>query len=121
LLVVGLVGVAGALAATRDLQALEIGLAVVAPAAMGALAGAAVSVITDPFQWVLFPAAQNVRAAAPFLLASAGVAPVLVARYAARHGLSATGAAVQTGLFVMILCSGVLFLLTGRLAPKDAA
>jgi hypothetical protein len=121
LLLVCLVGVAAALAVTRDMKALEVGLAVALPASMGALAGAAVSVITDPFQWVLFPAAQNIRAAAPFILATAGVAPVLIARYATRHGLSAPGAAVQTGLFVTILCAGVLFLLTGRLAPKDAA
>jgi hypothetical protein len=80
-----------------------------------------VSVITDPFQWVLLPVAQNVRAAAPFVLAIAGVAPVLVARVAARHGLSPAGAAIQTGIFVALLSSGVLFLLTGKLAPKDAA
>jgi hypothetical protein len=121
LVLVGLVAVAGALVATRDVEALEVGLAALLPASMGALAGAAVSVITDPFQWVLNPVGQNVRSAAPFLLAIAGVAPVLVARVAARHGLSPTGAAIQTGLFVILLSMGVLFLLTGRLAPKDAA
>jgi hypothetical protein len=116
-----LAAVAGALAATADVEALEVGLAVVIPASMAALAGAAVSVITDPFQWVLLPVAQNVRAGAPFLLAIAGVAPVLVARVAARHGLSPVGAAIQTGIFVTLLSVGVLLVLTGRLAPKDAA
>jgi hypothetical protein len=121
LLLVGLVGVAGVSLATRDLKAAEVGLAVLAPAALGALAGAAVSVITDPFQWVLIPALQNVRAAAPFVLATAGVLPVLAARYAMRHGLSAPGAALQAGLLVALLCLGVLVALTGWLAPKDAA
>jgi hypothetical protein len=77
-------------------------------------------VITDPFQWVLIPALQNVRAAAPFVLASAGVLPVLAARYAERHGLSAGGAALQAGLFVALVCLGVLVALTRWLAPKDA-
>jgi hypothetical protein len=121
LVAVGLVGVAVVALAARDSQAVTVGLAVVVPAALGALAGAAVSVITDPFQWVLIPAVQNVRAAAPFVLATAGVLPVLAARYAQRHGLSAVGAAVQAGLFVTLLCLGVLVALTKWLAPKDAA
>jgi hypothetical protein len=119
--VVALVGVAGALAATRDALTLEVGLAVLLPAVLGALAGAAVSVITDPFQWVLNPVVQNVRAAAPFLLAIAGVLPVPAARLAERHNLSPAGAAVQAGVLVVLVCSGVLFALTGWLAPKDTA
>lgn len=121
LVAVGLIGVAGALAATRDLLTLEVGLAVVLPAALGALAGAAVSVVTDPFQWVLIPVAQNVRAAAPFVLAILGVAPVLLARVAAKQGLPPASTAIQSGLLVLLLCAGVLWLLTGPLAPKDTA
>lgn len=121
LALVALVGVACALVATRDAQALEVGVAVLLPAVLGALAGAAVSVITDPFQWVLNPVVQNLRAAAPFVLAIAGVLPVAAARFAERHDVSAAGAAVQVGVFVALLCVGVLFLLTGRLAPKDTA
>ncbi len=121
LALVSVVGVAGAVAATRDAQAIEVGAAVLLPAVMGALAGAAVSVITDPFQWVLNPVVQNVRAAAPFVLAIAGVLPVVVARFARDHSGSAAGAAVQVGVFVVLLCIGVLVLLTGRLAPKDTA
>jgi hypothetical protein len=121
LALVALVGVAGAFAATRDARALEVGLAMVLPAVLAALAGAAVSVITDPFQWVLNPVVQNVRAAAPFVLAIAGVLPVLAARYADRHHLSAAGAAIQTGVLVLLVCTGVLFALTSWLAPKDVA
>jgi hypothetical protein len=113
--------VVASVAATRDSLALEVGVALVVPAALGALAGAAVSVITDPFQWVLIPALQNVRAAAPFVLATAGVLPVLAARYAARHSLSPAAAATQVGVLVALVCGGVLVVLTGRLAPKDAA
>jgi hypothetical protein len=120
LLLIGLVAVVAVSVATRDSQAVEVGLAVVAPAALGALAGAAVSVITDPFQWVLIPVLQNVRAVAPFVLATAGVLPVLAARYAERHGLSVPGAAVQAGVPVALVCLGVLIALTGWLAPKDA-
>jgi hypothetical protein len=121
LVVVGLVGVLVVSVAARDSQAVTVGLAVMVPAALGALAGAAVSVITDPFQWVLIPAVQNVRAAAPFVLATAGVLPVLAARYAERHGLSAPGAALQVGLLVALVCLGVLVGLTKWLAPKDTA
>jgi hypothetical protein len=80
-----------------------------------------VSVITDPFQWVLIPAAQNVRAVAPFVLAVLGVLPVLGARYAEDHGLQPAGALIQIGLVVSLLCIGVLAVLTGWLAPKDAS
>ena len=98
-----------------------LALAAVVPAALGALAGAAVSVVTDPFQWVLFPQAQAARNAAPFVLATLGVLPVLAARYAAQHGGSGVGAVVQSGVVVSLVCWGVLRLLTGKLAPKDAA
>ena len=120
LLMVALVGVAVVSVAAHASQAVEVGLALLLPAALGALSGAAVSVITDPFQWVLIPAVQNVRAAAPFVLATAGVLPVLAARYAGRHGYSPAGAAVQAGLFVVLLSVGVLAALTRWLAPKDA-
>jgi hypothetical protein len=115
------VGVAAVSVAAHASQAVEVGVAVLLPAALGALAGAAVSVITDPFQWVLIPAIQNVRAAAPFVLATAGLLPVLAARYAERHGGSTLGAAVQAGLLVVLVCAGVLMALTRWLAPKDAA
>jgi hypothetical protein len=121
LVLVSVVALAGAVVATRDAQAAEVGAAVLLPAVLGALTGAAVSVITDPFQWVLNPVVQNVRAAAPFVLAILGVLPVLAARFARDHNSSAPGAAIQTGLFVLLLSAGVLALLTGRLAPKDTA
>jgi hypothetical protein len=121
LVLVALVGVAAVVAAARDSLAVEVGLAVVVPAVLGALSGAAVSVITDPFQWVLIPVAQNVRAAAPFVLAILGVLPVLGARYALDHGLRPAGALVQVGVLVSLLCIGVLAVLTGWLAPKDAS
>jgi hypothetical protein len=121
LLLVSLAGVAAVLAVARDSLALEVGLGAIVPAALGALAGAAVSVITDPFQWVLIPAAQNVRAIAPFALATLGVLPVLGARYAVDHGLRPAGALIQIGLVVSLLCVGVLTVLTGWLAPKDAS
>jgi hypothetical protein len=120
LVLVALAGVAAVSVAARSSQAAEVGLALVLPASLGALAGAAVSVITDPFQWVLIPAVQNVRAAAPFVLATAGVLPLLAARYADRHGLSPPGSALQAGLAVVIVCVGVLAALIRWLAPKDA-
>jgi hypothetical protein len=121
LVLAALIGVAAVLAVARDSLVVEVGLGVVVPAALGALAGAAVSVITDPFQWVLIPAAQNIRALAPFVLATLGVLPVLGARYATDHGMAPAGALIQVGLIVSLLCVGVLTVLTGWLAPKDAA
>jgi hypothetical protein len=118
---VSVVAVAVTLAVTRDVRAVEVGLAIVLPAVLGALAGAAVSVITDPFQWVLNPVVQNVRAGAPFVLAIAGVLPLLAARYADQHKLSVEAAAIQTGVLVVLVCVGVLVVLTGWLAPKDTA
>jgi hypothetical protein len=122
LVAAGLIGVAADAAATRDLLTLEVGLAVVLPAAFGALAGAAVSVITDPFEWVFIPATQLVRAAAPFVLAILGVAPVLIARVASQHqGLPAAGTAFRSGILVLLVSAAALWVVTSRLAPKDAA
>jgi hypothetical protein len=121
LVMVALVGVAAVVAVARDSVAVEVGLAAIVPAVLGALSGAAVSVITDPFQWVLIPVAQNIRAAAPFVLTILGVLPVLGARYAQDHGLRPAGALIQVGLIVSLVCIGVLVVLTGWLAPKDAS
>jgi hypothetical protein len=121
LLLVGLVGAGAVMAAARSSDAVSVGLTALVPAALGALAGAAVSVVTDPFQWVLNPVLQNVRAVAPFVLSIMGVLPVLVARYASDHGSSAPGAAVQVGILVTLVFTGVLVVLTGWLAPKDAS
>jgi hypothetical protein len=121
LVVIALVGVAAVVAVARDSVAVEVGLATIVPAVLGALSGAAVSVITDPFQWVLIPVAQNVRAAAPFVLAILGVLPVLGARYAQDHGLRPAGALIEVGLVTSLVCIGVLTVLTGWLAPKDAS
>jgi hypothetical protein len=121
LVLVALVGVAAVVVVAHDSLAVEVGLAAVVPAVLGALSGAAVSVVTDPFQWVLIPAAQNIRAAAPFVLAILGVLPVLGARYAQDHGLRPAGALIQVGVLVSLVCIGVLVVLTGWLAPKDAS
>jgi hypothetical protein len=118
-LITAVVGVLGALAASRDVKALEVGLALAVPATLAALAGAAVSVITDPFAWVLNPVAQNLRAAAPFVLALLGVLPALAAREAERHGKAPVSVAISAGLFVALLSVGVLAALTGFLAPKE--
>ena len=79
------------------------------------------SVVTDPLQWVLLPAAQYARAAAPFVLAILGVLPVLAARVAEQHGTSPVAVAVQSAIAVVIVCAGVLRLLIDHFAPKDAA
>lgn len=119
MLLVAVIGVLGVLLVSGDGLALSVGLVLVVPAALGALAGAAASVITDPFAWVLNPVLQNVRAVAPFVLAIAGVLPSLFAREASRLGRSPTGAATGTGLVIVLVCIGVLAALTGVLAPKE--
>ncbi len=114
-----IVGAAGAFAVTGDQVAFQSAVALAVPSALAALAGAAVSVITDPFAWVLNPVAQNIRAGAPFVLAILGVLPIVLARYANQHDLPPVGAVIQVGVFVVLLSVGVLFVLTGRLAPKE--
>jgi hypothetical protein len=121
MLVTAIVGAVAALGVTGDRIAFEAAIALAVPSAMAALAGAAVSVITDPFAWVLNPVAQNLRAAAPFVLAIIGVLPIVLARYAYRHDLPPVGAVIQVGVFVVLLSVGVLVVLTGFLAPKEQA
>lgn len=123
MLMTALIGALAGFAVTGDGLELEVGLALVLPAAAGALVGAAISVITDPFQWVLIPVAQNVRAAAPFLFAIVGVLPLLGARYVHDHGGAGTpvAATIQAGVFVVALCALAGAVLTRWLAPKDAA
>ena len=121
LVAAALIGALAAFALTGESGAVAMGAAVALPAALAALAGAAVSVITDPFAWVLIPVAQNVRAAAPFVLAALGVMPLLAARAAVRHGQPAASALLPAGTLIVLVCLGALALLTGPLAPKEIA
>ena len=118
--VVAMVGVcvvafAAAVLAGPSVDAVEIAAACVLPAALGAVAGAVVSVVGGPPSvggggdtWSLMPpevAGMRLlyRNAWPPALAILGIVPVLAARTAARHGASAPLVALAAGGGVLVL------------------
>jgi hypothetical protein len=110
-----LVAFAAAVLAGPSLDAVEIAAACVLPAALGASAGAIVSVVAGPPSvggggdtWSLMPpevAGMRLlyRNAWPPAMAILGIAPVLAARTAARHDVSAPLAALAAGGGVLVL------------------
>ncbi|MEY2450531.1 MAG: hypothetical protein QOD92_105, partial [Acidimicrobiaceae bacterium] len=111
---VSLVAFVAAVLAGPSAEALEIAAACVLPAALGAVGGAVVSVVGGaPNQgggdtWSLMPpevAGMRLvyRTAWPPGMAVIGTVPVLAARTAARHGVSAVPVALATGGGVLVL------------------
>ena len=96
-------------------EAAEIAAACVVPAALGAVAGATVSVVAGPASassggdtWSLMPpevAGMRLvyRNAWPPAMAIIGIVPILAARTAARHGASAPLTALAAGGAVLLL------------------
>jgi hypothetical protein len=102
-------------AAGPSLEAVEIAAACLVPAALGAVAGATVSVVAGPASagsggdtWSLMPPEVAgvrlvYRNAWPPAMAIIGIVPILAARTAARHGASAPGVALAAGAAVLVL------------------
>jgi hypothetical protein len=112
MVLVSLVAFGAAVLAGPSLAAVEIGAACVLPAALGAVAGATVSVVGGaPSQgdtWSLMPpevAGMRLvyRTAWPPAMAIIGIVPVLAARTAARNGVPAAPVALAAGTAVLIL------------------
>ena len=115
MLVVSLVAFAAAVAAGPSAAAAEIAAACVLPAALGAVGGAAVSVVGGaPSQggsgdtWTLMPPEVAglrlaYRTGFPPAMAIMGIAPVLAARTAARNGAPAALVALGAGVGVLVL------------------
>ena len=110
-----IVAFAAAVLAGPSVAAVEIAAACVLPAALGAAAGAIVSVVAGPPSvggggdtWSLMPpevAGMRLvyRNAWPPAMAILGIVPVLAARTAARHGASAPPVALAAGAGVLVL------------------
>ncbi|HEV3227006.1 MAG TPA: hypothetical protein VGZ52_09230, partial [Acidimicrobiales bacterium] len=115
MVLVAVVGAVAAVLAGPSVAALEIAAACALPAALGAVCGALVSVLAGaPSQggtgdtWSLMPpevAGMRIvyRSAWPPAMAVIGIVPVLAARTAARHGVSAPPVALAAGGGVLVL------------------
>jgi hypothetical protein len=112
MLFVAIVGAAAAVLVAPSVDALKVAAVCVVPAALGAVAGALVSVIAGaPSQgdsWSLLPpevAGMRLayRTAWPPALAVLGVVPVIVARTVARHDVDPVTGALAAGVGVLVL------------------
>jgi hypothetical protein len=115
MVLVGLVGLVAGVLAGPSSAALEIGAACVLPAALGAVGGAVISVVSGAPShggggdtWSLMPpevAGMRMvyRTGWPPAMAIIGAVPVLAARTAARHGVDAAPVALAAGGGVLLL------------------
>lgn len=115
MVLVGLVALVAGAVAGPSWTAVEIGAACVLPAALGAVGGAVISVVSGPPSqsgggdtWSLMPpevAGMRIvyRTGWPPAMAVIGAAPVLAARTAARHGVQALPVALFAGGGVLLL------------------
>lgn len=118
---VAVVGAATALALGASGIEAEVALVAAIPAAAAVTCAAALSAATDPFAWVFKPAFQYGFAAAPFVIAVGGALPVVAARAAQRSGLPALGAAIQSGLVVVVVCVAVAGYVSHSFSTRTAA
>ena len=120
MVLVSVVAVVSALVAARTSVALEVGAVMVLPVALVALLSAALTATNDPYAFLLNPSLGYAYTGFPFLLAIAGVAPVLVAREAAKHGYSAAAAAASSEITLLCISAGVIWALGRRIAKRAA-
>lgn len=120
MVLVSVVAVASALVAARTSVALEVGAVMVLPVALVALLSAALTATNDPYAFLLNPSLGYAYTGFPFVLAIAGVAPVVVAREAAKHGYSAAAAAASSEIALLWISAGVIWALGRRIAKRAA-
>jgi hypothetical protein len=120
MVLVSVVAVASALVVARSSVVLEVGAVMILPVALVALLSAALTATNDPYAFLLNPSFGYAYTGFPFLLAIAGVAPVLAAREAAKHGYSAAAAAGSSEI-VLLWVSAVVIWALGRRVAKRAA
>ncbi len=118
MMLVSVVAVASALVATRSSVALEVGAVMVLPVAVVTLLSAALTATNDPYAFLLNPSLGYAYTGFPVVLAIVGVAPVLVAREAARHGHPAAAAAASSEIILLWLSAGVIWALGRRVAKR---
>jgi len=98
---------------------LTVLIVMIIPGALLSLCCAALSVTNDPFAYVLTPEIGYVQTGFPVVLVIIGVGgPILLAREAARRGASASGAAVEGELVVLLICVAVVSWLAHRITAR---
>jgi hypothetical protein len=114
LIAAGLLAVATAFVLEPSTRTLEIGLVMLAPSALVAVAAAALSTSNDPYAFVANPGLGYAQTAVPLFVAILGMGgPLLAARAAAQHGFSAVSAAASFEV-TMVLGSLIALWWVGR-------
>jgi hypothetical protein len=116
-----LVGVGAALTVASPAEVLPVGLATAVSAALAAVCAAVLSAGTDPLKWLMNPALNNVRVAAPFVVAAVGLLPVLAAHASKDAHQSAGQGALNAVVPVAIVCLGVFAFAVSQIAPRRKA
>ncbi len=98
-----------------------VGIAMLFPTALVLVCCAALSATNDPYAYVLNPSLGYVQSAAPIVIAVvAAGGPVLAAREAARHGGSATSAAVSLEFGLLLIGVAMAWWLGKRMSDETA-
>ena len=122
-LVVALGGMLGAQVGGWSLRAVQIGLAVIVPAAVGAVAGATVSTVRSVYgtgggMFAFSPESTGIslviREALPPLMATAGVVSVWAARHLAKHASLQLNVALSWSWLPFLLAGAVVIWLSQR-------
>lgn len=110
-----------ALAPGPSASVVGVGAAMLVPTALVLVCSAALSATNDPYAYILNPSLGYAQSAAPIVIAVvAAGAPVLLAREAARHGGSATSAAVSAEFVLLLIGAAMAWWLGKRLADQSA-
>jgi hypothetical protein len=98
-----------------------VGVAMLFPTALVLVCSAALSATNDPYAYLLKPALGYAQSAAPIVIAVVATGgPVLAAREAARHGGSATGAAISLEFFLLLIGVAMAWWLGKRMTDETA-
>jgi hypothetical protein len=110
-----------ALALGPSASAVGVGIAMLFPTALVLVCSAALSATNDPYAYLLKPAFGYAQSAAPIVIAVVATGgPVLAAREAARHGGSATSAAVSLEFFLLFIGVAMAWWLGKRISDQTA-
>lgn len=110
-----------ALALGSSASAVGVGVATLFPTALVLVCCAALSATNDPYAYILNPQLGYLQSAAPIAIAVvAAGAPVLLAREAARHGGSATSAAISTEFILLLIGVAMAWWLGKRMTDQTA-
>jgi hypothetical protein len=110
-----------ALALGPSASAAGVGIAMLFPTALVLVCCAALSATNDPYAYLLKPALGYAQSGAPIVIAVIATGgPVLAAREAARHGGSATSAAISLEFFLLLVGVAMAWWLGKRMTDESA-